>query len=589
LILISFGKNAMKKLVFWMTAAVLLTACGQTATETPLPTQAPTLPPAPTSTPPPTATIAPAATDSEQDDIREGAPLPAKKSELFSTSGSCSICHTNMTSESGEVISLDYTWRGSMKANSARDPYFLASVRSEVNEFPELAATIEDKCATCHMPMARVMAFESAEMVRIFGEQGFLSPENDLHLFAVDGVSCALCHQIQETGLGNDSSYSGGFVIDTLTEKPERVIYGPYTADAAEASLMQSSSGFVPVKSEHLSRAALCATCHTLYTPFIDSSGNIAGEFPEQMPFFEWYYSDFRRTQTCQDCHMPEVEGGVRISNLSQTLRSPFSKHSFVGGNAYMLGILDEFGEEIGVTASEEHFEDAISRTLDQLENDTAQIEVTNTQLLGNRVIADVVVSNLAGHKFPTGFPSRRTWIHVRLEDGSGNLLFESGAFSDDGRIVGNANDEDPDQYEPHYDGIIQPDQVQIYEAILRDTENNVTTQLLRAAGYLKDNRLIPSGFEKGAPYEDIAVRGRARDDVNFLDGADQIQYSMAFDAAERPLSLTVQLVYQTIGYRWAENLRGRDGDEISRFINYYDAIPNRPVIIDTVAIELEN
>jgi hypothetical protein len=493
-----------------------------------------------------------------------------------------------MESDSGEDISLDYTWRGSMKANSARDPYFLATVRSEINEFPDLAATIEDKCATCHMPMARVMGAETDEPVRIYGEQGFLNPESDLHLFAVDGVSCALCHQIQETGLGNDSSYSGGFVIDTVTQKPDRKIFGPYTADAAEASLMQSSSGFVPVKTEHLSRAALCATCHTLYTPYIDSSGNIAGEFPEQMPFFEWFYSDFRRTQTCQDCHMPEVDGGVRISNLSQTLRSPFSKHSFVGGNAYMLGILDKFGDELGVTASTEHFEAAIARTMDQLQNNTAQIELTDTQLLGNRLIADVAITNLAGHKFPTGFPARRTWIHVRLEDAAGSLLFESGGFTDDGRIIGNANDEDPTEYEPHYDGIIQTDQVQIYEAILRDTENRVTTRLLRAAGYLKDNRLIPSGFEKGAPYEDIAVRGRARDDVNFIDGTDQIQYSMAFDTTEGPLNLTIELLYQSVGYRWAENLRGLEGEEITRFSRYYDATSNIPVVIDSIVMEVE-
>jgi hypothetical protein len=166
-------------------------------------------------------------------------------------------------------------------------------------------------------------------------------------------------------------------------------------------------------------------------------------------------------------------------------------------------------------------------------------------------------------------------------------VLFESGGYGADGRIVGNANDDDTLQYEPHYEGIVQPDQVQIYEAILRDTENSVTTRLLRAAGYFKDNRLIPSGFEKGAPIEDIAVRGRARDDVNFIDGTDQIQYSMAFDSAERPLSLTVELVYQSIGYRWAENLRGRKGAEVEQFTRYYDATVNLPIVIDSVVVEL--
>jgi hypothetical protein len=252
-----------------------------------------------------------------------------------------------------------------------------------------------------------------------------------------------------------------------------------------------------------------------------------------------------------------------------------------------MLGILDKFGDELGVNASSEHFEDAVARTIDQLQNSTAEVQVDETQLFGNRVIADVLVSNLAGHKFPTGFPSRRAWLHVKLEDAAGNMLFESGAYSEDGRIQGNANDDDPSQYEQHYDGIIQPDQVQIYEAILRDTESSVTTRLLRAAGYLKDNRLIPAGFEKGAPYEDIAVRGSARDDVNFIDGVDKIQYLMTFESAQQPLTLTVELLYQSIGYRWAENLRGREGDEITRFTSYYDASPNLPVLIDSVVLEL--
>ena len=34
---------------------------------------------------------------------------------------------------------------------------------------------------------------------------------------------------------------------------------------------------------------------------------------------------------------------------------------------------------------------------------------------------------NLAGHKFPTGHPYRRAWLHVRVSDPAGRVLFESG------------------------------------------------------------------------------------------------------------------------------------------------------------------
>lgn len=31
-----------------------------------------------------------------------------------------------------------------------------------------------------------------------------------------------------------------------------------------------------------------CATCHTLFTPYVDNEGNVAGEAPEQTPYLEW-------------------------------------------------------------------------------------------------------------------------------------------------------------------------------------------------------------------------------------------------------------------------------------------------------------
>ena len=46
-------------------------------------------------------------------------------------------------------------------------------------------------------------------------------------------------------------------------------------------------------------------------------------------------------------------------------------------------------------------------------------------------------MENLTGHKFPTGHPYRRAWLHVRVIDREGTTLFESGAVDDEGRIVG--------------------------------------------------------------------------------------------------------------------------------------------------------
>ena len=156
-----------------------------------------------------------------------------------------------------------------------------------------------------------------------------------------------------------------------------------------------------------------------------------------------------------------------------------------------------------------------------------------------------------------------------------------------DGSIVENDNDADPGAFEQHYLAIVQSEQVQIYETVLQDTENRVSTNLLRAARYLKDNRLLPSGFEKAAQYEDIAVRGGAREDDDFQGGGDEIQYIVNVGSTEGPFTVTVELLYQSIGYRWAENLRKYDAPEIDRFMGYYDAVPNQPVVVSHSTVEV--
>src|SRR3981081_1685846 len=76
----------------------------------------------------------------------------------FQTSERCIACHNGMVTSSGEDISIGLDWRASLMANSARDPYWQASVRREITDHPGARVPIEDGCADCHMPMARTEA-----------------------------------------------------------------------------------------------------------------------------------------------------------------------------------------------------------------------------------------------------------------------------------------------------------------------------------------------------------------------------------------------------------------------------------------------
>src|SRR5262249_44925279 len=126
------------------------------------------------------------------------------------------------------------------------------------------------------------------------------------------------------------------------------------------------------------------------------------------------------------------------------------------------------------------------------LESQAARIAIEGLRVESGRLVATVVVENAGGHKLPTAYPSRRAWIHVVVRDRDGRVVFESGALRPDGSVQGNDNDADPTKFEPHYTEVRSADEVQIYESILGDANGGVTTGLLTATQYLKDNRLLP-------------------------------------------------------------------------------------------------
>ena len=138
------------------------------------------------------------------------------------------------------------------------------------------------------------------------------------------------------------------------------------------------------------------------------------------------------------------------------------------------------------------------------------------------------------------------------------------------GRIVGNDNDADESRFEPHYEEISNSNEVQIYEPIIADASGNVTTGLLEAVGYAKDNRLLPTAFDKATAGEAVRVHGGAVSDSDFTGGGDQIRYRVAVPSEIQEVQVRVRLLFQSIGFRWARNLSRYDSFETNRFVHYY-------------------
>src|SRR6202035_5716338 len=332
--------------------------------------------------------------------------------------------------------------------------------------------------------------------------------------------------------------------------------------------------GFVPEVGDQIRDSALCGSCHTLKTKALGPEGKEIGSLPEQMPYQEWLHSDYPGKQTCQSCHMPEVQEAVPITALYGQPRAGMHRHEFIGGNFFLQRILNAHRDDLGVTALPPELSTAADRTVNFLQTQSARVSIRNLQSTATGLSMDVLVENLTGHKLPTAYPSRRAWLHVVLRDNNGRIVFESGALNPDGSIVGNDNDADPARFEPHYTEISSADQVQIYESVLGDENGHVTTGLLKGVGYLKDNRLLPDGFDKQTADHDIAVVGDAFQDPAFTAGTDRIRYSAPLGAASGPFIIEAELWYQPIGFRWANNLKPyNQAEEPRRFNTYFDSM----------------
>lgn len=533
--------------------------------------------------------------------------LPDAANALFAGSGLCSGCHgsdpnafANMTAEGWDTNPTDM-WRASIMANSAKDPFWRAKVTHEVAVNPQHQGIIEHKCTSCHTPLGHFGMLAEQENGGGDDENGngdddggrstalysFHDAINDE--LALDGISCNACHQQSPNGIGTRFTGDLTFVNDTL--------FGPFGGGKDEAPIfgapMTNFVGFEPVYGDHMAKSELCAGCHTLITQAISPDGEIQEDisFVEQATYHEWlnsvYASDDQLLrQECQDCHMPKIPTEVVISSGYAFLqpRGPISNHWMVGSNTFMLEMFKNNIELLGLTATEAQFDSSIAYTLDMLQNQSVLLAVEQADYADDTLSFAVRLENLAGHKFPSGYPARRAYVEFIALDDEGNTLFHSGAMDENYEVVGH----DPD-FEPHYDVIRSEDQVQIYELVIASTTGDVTTVLLRGAEPLKDNRLTPKGFTTShAVYDTTLIAGNALSDPNFNfeggvegSGTDELTYRIGMNGYEGNVHVTARLYYQASPPKWNEEMFEFSTPEIDLFRELYLEQGAAPVLID--------
>jgi len=499
---------------------------------------------------------------------------------MFSSAGNCDHCHGKdaagiaSVDAMGNDINVVDDWRTSMMANSAKDPYWRAKVSHEISINPAHQQEIESLCTKCHAPMGRFAA-------QAAGQDHYSIAEMLEDSTALDGVSCLACHK--QSPQPEVALHTG-----QLTFSPNLIAYGPYID--ALITPMALSSGYTPEHGAHINDSKLCAACHSLVTQTVDLTGQPTGsEFVEQATWHEWLNSDYAvENTTCQSCHIPRLPktNVVIAAGYDTPPRFPFGQHELVGGNALMLRLMKENKDQLGIVADDLAYDETISKTIDQLQNHSVTVLVNNEGRDADSLYFNVFMTNLTGHKLPSGYPARRMSLFVTVRDENNNVIFQSGGFNADQTVIG----EDA-SFEPHYTHIREENQVQIYEMVMGDINGNRTTILERGAMHLKDNRLVPRGFSTEHPVYDTTevvlnvVDENFNNDPNSGSGTDRTYYRIPTNGYDGPVTVTAQVYFQSVPPNWTTELFEVDTEPINTFEEMFANADKSPVLMKTAQI----
>ncbi len=437
-----------------------------------------------------------------------------------------------------------------------------------------------------------------------------------------DGISCASCHHIQRDVIPPTWKKSPleFFLTKTITGQfqtgPADEIFGPFNDDEIVTVPMDNALGAKPKHNEYVQSSRMCGSCHTIDLPVVDHSKPIqpiddtTPHSIEQATYLEWlnsaYQNEFGKpgpnAQTCQDCHMPRKlvneQLGVNVDPIQTRIaiveddtypaaehRAPtedirvrfrtsgFARHELLGMNAFLLEMFKQFNDILGVrkndymTGTSDNLENTQSNLFEQARKRTANV-AADMSVTGRTLTANVTVTNLAGHRLPSGVGFRRAFVEflvLETRDGRERVVWSSGRTNSVGVIVdGEGRPLDTEflangRYQKHHQVITSDDQVQIYEELTKDADGNFTTSFIRRDEDVKDNRLLPLGWTKEGPDPSLNGRflkatyphGNAANDPDYKSGKgfDRVQYRIELppDVDAKNVSVRASLYYQNI------------------------------------------
>ena len=239
-----------------------------------------------------------------------------------------------------------------------------------------------------------------------------------------------------------------------------------------------------------------------------------------------------------------------------------------------MVNLIKQNKTALDISASDAEFDSTLIETYQMLKQ-ALSVKLFLDSLSTDTAFFRFQITNKAGHKFPSGYPSRRAVVQFIITDQNQDTVFQSGIFD------GNNEVEDIDPvYEPHYNAISQSSQIQVYEMVMADENGDYTSVIERADHALKDNRIPPEGFITTFPsYDTIKIVGDALNDADFNKngniegtGRDYVHYHIPLSGIVGPLNVYARVFYQSVPPRWVQDMFTYSSEAIDTFESMYHA-----------------